>query len=84
MSTCKNVGHAWDAEDVCSRCDHVRGQKVVTRKMGKPAQVAYKDEGCEGVSDSCLTCPLAHCKYDDWPAYLLHVGKTFVSQRGHA
>ena len=42
---------------------------MASRKKAAPHfPVHYQDRGC-GVSESCLTCPLPQCRYDDPGAY---------------
>ena len=42
-------------------------RRTARQRDALPENIEYRDTGCE-VNDSCLTCPLPQCKFDD-PAW---------------
>lgn len=40
-------------------------QRIYAVKDMRIGHGNYRDTGCKAVSDSCLSCPLPKCKYDD-------------------
>lgn len=50
---------------------YVNGVRGEYREIGDSYyEIYHPDTGCREVSDSCFTCPLAECKYDDPEGFL--------------
>ncbi len=53
------------------RAVYIQGVRGEYREKGDSYyEIQHPDLGCPEVSPSCFTCPLAECKYDNWPAFL--------------
>jgi hypothetical protein len=51
-------------EDVDQFMMPVRPPKPRTRHESLPEYTRYRDDGCD-ISESCLTCPLPRCRYEE-------------------
>lgn len=49
--------------EVVTRADRGRGERRQVRSDALPEHIDYRDDGCD-LFPSCLSCPLARCRYD--------------------